>query len=400
MHKLFNIFYGLFIGMLVLVGVVFLASLTPINTGIEAKIVQSGSMEPAIGVGALVFIRTSESYRAGDVVAFGDRSSSAIATTHRVVSVGSENGRAVYTTKGDANEEADSQLVLKSDVIGKVFVSVPYAGFVLDFARQPLGFALLIGVPALLVILAELAAIAQELVRMWRRKHRLVASAQRVPRGLSPPARVPRRAYSIEYVRRFVMDEIFIPVRIFADSTGSTGSQQASSLQEKRLGDLPVQHYVGAFSSSLAAIFIALLVSFEGTGGTLSYFRDMETSTGNTFSAATEFTPLLVAGAGGGGGGPVGSLVLEEPLFAEDVSEAEGDIDDGAHEEEIPAEVVEEITPSAEEDRSRETRDERVDREERNEETVALEENVVEENPVSPPDVGGNGVGEVVPASE
>src|SRR3989344_3146807 len=100
MHKLFNIFYGLFIGMLVLVGVVFLASLTPINTGIEAKIVQSGSMEPAIGVGALVFIRTSESYRAGDVVTFGVRPAWEFRRPHRAGGVGSGIGRAGNPRRG------------------------------------------------------------------------------------------------------------------------------------------------------------------------------------------------------------------------------------------------------------------------------------------------------------
>src|SRR3989344_800103 len=98
MKTFFNFLYGAFIGSLVLVGGLFLTSFTRFDTGIDAKVVQSGSMEPAIPVGALVFIAPLASYEAGDVVTFGKDSASAVPTTHRIVNVGSGNGKVMYTT--------------------------------------------------------------------------------------------------------------------------------------------------------------------------------------------------------------------------------------------------------------------------------------------------------------
>ncbi len=132
MQKIFNIFYALFIALLVLIGGLFLTSLIRVETGIETKIVQSGSMEPSIPVGSVVFVRPSASYEVGDIVTFGEDTASVVPTTHRVVSVRTVGGTELYATKGDANEEADPREVARSEVIGKVFLSVPYAGFVLD----------------------------------------------------------------------------------------------------------------------------------------------------------------------------------------------------------------------------------------------------------------------------
>ena len=125
MRYFFNTFYALFIAAVVLVGGLFLLSMMPVRTGVEAKIVQSGSMSPAIPVGALVFITSSEHYRAGDIITFGSRSGEAVPTTHRVLDVRTENGKTWYATKGDANEAADSREVAKSEVLGKVFLTAP-----------------------------------------------------------------------------------------------------------------------------------------------------------------------------------------------------------------------------------------------------------------------------------
>lgn len=166
-----KIFYGIFITLLVGVALLFLASLLPIPGNVELKIVKSGSMEPAIMTGGIVLIKPSDTYVVGDIITFGEDSRGEIPTTHRIVSIRESGTQTFYSTKGDANEDPDPQETPGREVIGKVLFTMPYAGYVLDFARKPLGFVLLIGIPAGIIILDELARIAQE-VRDMRRKKR------------------------------------------------------------------------------------------------------------------------------------------------------------------------------------------------------------------------------------
>lgn len=174
MKLLGNIIYGLFVLLLVAVVGLFLASRMNMSGGIEIKIVKSGSMEPAIHTGSIVLIKPARTYQVGEVITFGEDTRSEVPTTHRIAAVRSEGASTFYITKGDANEEIDAEETHASKVIGKVLLTVPYAGFVLDFARQPLGFGLLIGIPAALIILEGLFTIIKEARAIRRRRNGLV----------------------------------------------------------------------------------------------------------------------------------------------------------------------------------------------------------------------------------
>ena len=170
MKSLFKIGYGIFVAAVVVLGLLLLTSLIPIPGNIEVKIVQSGSMEPAIKTGALVVIKPSDEYRVDDVIMFGEDTKTKVPTTHRIVADEVRSGVFYYTTKGDANEDPDPQQVKQSEVIGKVLFSIPYLGYVLDFAKKPLGFALLIGVPAAIVVFDEVANILRETRKLKMKK--------------------------------------------------------------------------------------------------------------------------------------------------------------------------------------------------------------------------------------
>lgn len=168
-----KILYGFFILLIVAVAGLFLTSLLPIPGKFEVKIVKSGSMEPAILTGAIVVVRPETSYAVGDVITFGEDTKRQIPTTHRIYSEEQKDGITYFTTKGDANEDPDPDPVKQNDVIGKVLFNVPYAGYILDFARQPVGFALLIGIPAGIIILDELGRIFKEILAIRRKKRKL-----------------------------------------------------------------------------------------------------------------------------------------------------------------------------------------------------------------------------------
>ena len=145
--------------------------------------VYSGSMEPAINVGAMVVVSQVDpaTIREGDIITFASHNKADSFVTHRVVGVTNDGRALLFRTKGDANNAPDEELVRASDVVGKVRLSVPYAGYAADFLRKPLGFGLVIGVPALLIILFEarnISVAAHDLRRKNRHKQTVKAETE------------------------------------------------------------------------------------------------------------------------------------------------------------------------------------------------------------------------------
>lgn len=155
---IYNIFLGL-VGALILL---LLLSMFQITDAFKILIVQSGSMEPAIHTGSIVLVMPARDYRANDIITFSDSPNSQTPTTHRIVEIKNDNSQIAFVTKGDANNAADRKEVAPDKVIGKVRLSVPFAGYVIDFVKKPLGFILVIIIPALLVISDEIKKIWQE----------------------------------------------------------------------------------------------------------------------------------------------------------------------------------------------------------------------------------------------
>lgn len=121
-------------------------------------VVSSGSMEPAIKTGAVVLVMSADEYEVEDVITFGLYSKENPPTTHRIIEV--KDGR--YITQGDANGGTDMRPVSPKDVIGKVVFSIPYLGYLLYFLKTPIGFALVLGIPAGIIIFEETKKIIKE----------------------------------------------------------------------------------------------------------------------------------------------------------------------------------------------------------------------------------------------
>ena len=145
---------------LIAVAAVFLIFYRPVSLGGDTRYepVYTGSMEPAIPVGSVVVIKPvdPESLEEGDIVCF---ELSGPSITHRIINITSEG----FVTKGDANEDPDTWIVKKENVIGKAIFTIPYLGYLVHFVRTPLGFILLIVLPASLIIIMEIRNIMKEL---------------------------------------------------------------------------------------------------------------------------------------------------------------------------------------------------------------------------------------------
>jgi signal peptidase len=116
--------------------------MSTLNLGVRAFVISSGSMSPAIPTGSLVFVRSAGEYREGDVITFSSNNGGYI--THRVYEVREEAGRAVYVTKGDANDEPDVNLVEEERVKGRIVFHIPAIGYVTNFFRTLPGAILLL----------------------------------------------------------------------------------------------------------------------------------------------------------------------------------------------------------------------------------------------------------------
>lgn len=116
--------------MLLILVAICLPLTVPRVMGYELYTVVSGSMEPDIPVGSLVYIRgeAPEDVKEEEVIAFyGAKDSNAI-ITHRVVENRVVMGE--FITKGDANQTNDMNPIPYDNFIGKVVLDLPVIGHV------------------------------------------------------------------------------------------------------------------------------------------------------------------------------------------------------------------------------------------------------------------------------
>lgn len=238
------------------------------------KIVKSGSMEPEIPTGSLVVVKPAASYGKGDIITFGKDTKTDIPTTHRIIGINADGS---FVTKGDANEEQDANPAVRNEVIGKVIFSIPGAGYVLDFARTKLGFTLLIGIPAGLVILEELLTIMRE-TQKWYRGRRGKGGGTLGGGSMNEEVLDLRSHLKRVYSRRFAMDEIKVAMYV-------APRWYESGWWKKQFG-IGRDSYHTSSSLTVGLVFFAMI--FAGhSGGTVSYFSDLERSLGNVFTAWT-----------------------------------------------------------------------------------------------------------------
>lgn len=161
--------YG-FYAVVALIALLLLSSALPIPGGIKTFVVQSGSMEPSIKTGGVVVVKPASTYQVGDVITFGPRSKTKPPTTHRIIEVTEEGN---FVTKGDANTDEDMRTVSRYEVVGKVLFSLPYVGYVVATAQKPWGFAIIIGIPATIIVWEEANKIWIEIKKKRDYKQRI-----------------------------------------------------------------------------------------------------------------------------------------------------------------------------------------------------------------------------------
>lgn len=155
--------------------------------GIKSFTIMTGSMEPTIETGSVLFTLSSPTYKNGDIIAF---KSGDVTITHRIVGTQDSAGNLIsnlaaplsgyvgineianFQTKGDANSSVDSNLVKRDEVVGKALFHLPYIGKLSMSLKTPIGFLIMVVLPTVLFVLTELWGIKKEIEKNVERKIR------------------------------------------------------------------------------------------------------------------------------------------------------------------------------------------------------------------------------------
>ncbi len=127
----------------------------PSFLGYQLKTVLSGSMEPTFKTGSIIAIQPAQNKTnliKDDIITFSESQDKLI--THRIIEVVNSGDQVMYKTKGDNNEDPDTNLVVSQNVVGKYTgFTIPFLGYFIDFAKSKNGSALLLILPGLLLLI-------------------------------------------------------------------------------------------------------------------------------------------------------------------------------------------------------------------------------------------------------
>lgn len=104
--------------------------------GIHRYMVVSGSMEPNLYAGDIVFVNTNidfEDVEIGDVIIFKHRDMNIV---HRVIEAATVDGQKYLKTKGDANKVDDGFVATEENYCGTALFHIDKIGYAVDFGKQ------------------------------------------------------------------------------------------------------------------------------------------------------------------------------------------------------------------------------------------------------------------------
>jgi signal peptidase I len=136
--------------------------------GYQLKTVLSGSMEPGIKTGSIILVKSGGNMKKlnkGDVITFVNEER--VIVTHRILEVIKSGEQVSYRTKGDNNKTADPNSVLSNNILAKYTgLTIPYLGYIADFAKSKIGNAFLLILPGILLICYSLFSIWNTLTQL------------------------------------------------------------------------------------------------------------------------------------------------------------------------------------------------------------------------------------------
>jgi signal peptidase len=119
-------------------------------------VVESESMVPTLNVGDLLVLQAqpADDIVVGSIIVFNTNYHDK-PIVHRVVEIQNVSGELHYYTLGDNNDVQDPGYRVYADIIGVVVFVIPYVGHITLFLHEPFGFAIVIILFVVLLILPE-----------------------------------------------------------------------------------------------------------------------------------------------------------------------------------------------------------------------------------------------------
>lgn len=177
----------------------FISSKSNIIESIRSMVVMSGSMEPVLPIGSVVYAQKKLGYDKGDIITFKDNSENFV--THRIVDFTYGENGTTYITKGDANNSSDTLRVSSANITGKIVFIIPFIGRLILFLNTLPGLLVFIFLPTLLVIGFELWNIKKEIEKNAEKRIMARFGGSLYPHTSLSEAGMFRRAEKARYFR-------------------------------------------------------------------------------------------------------------------------------------------------------------------------------------------------------
>ncbi|WP_316245020.1 signal peptidase I SipW [Gracilibacillus massiliensis] len=143
--------------------------------GKQLKVVLSGSMEPTFQTGSIIAVdeySDNTTLKNGDVITFVNEDE--VLVTHRIIDIVESGEHTLYETKGDNNNAADNELVQQENVVA-VYTgfTIPLVGYAVDYIQTPIGSALLLIIPGLMLVGYGIVTVWQIIIDLDRKSKKI-----------------------------------------------------------------------------------------------------------------------------------------------------------------------------------------------------------------------------------
>lgn len=134
----------------------------------------SPSMEPKIMVYDVIVdfrVKDEDSLNVGDIITFfsDEIDTGGYTVTHRIHDIYIRDNVKYYITKGDNNIDIDEGAITFDNIVGKCYTIIPSIGKIQMFISSKYGWALVILIPALGILLADI----KKLIKIFRIKEQI-----------------------------------------------------------------------------------------------------------------------------------------------------------------------------------------------------------------------------------
>lgn len=142
--------------------------------GYKAYIITTDSMKPSINVEdvSIVMKTKEDKIETGDVITFkqGDK-----VITHRITNIEEQDGKKLYTTKGDNNNIEDNDKIEYSQIEGKNVLTIPKLGYLINALENQVVFLFIV----LILLILLFFKIKKEEKKEHRREKKKIEQEKR-----------------------------------------------------------------------------------------------------------------------------------------------------------------------------------------------------------------------------